>query len=531
MRPMKKSGEFVAIYEISKILTSPQSTLFRSLRESLKVLSLNLKLQKSLIFVRRGFNPTLLSYYGDVYAEDNLSFYYSLIEQILKNGFPIVVPDIHKEPYFNTVIASADSTQEPVSLFCLPIRFERECIGVLVCEKKRESALESISEITLTLSLASNLFGQKLKLSIGNLEDTSFYENYEPTTSLTKNDDSRIKINNGVIGKSKTMQAVMDLVYHVAPSRSTVLLRGESGTGKEVIARTIHYLSPRKDGPFIKVNCSALPETILESELFGHEKGAFTGALFERKGRFELAHGGTLFLDEIGDISPSVQVKLLRVLQEREFERVGGNKTIRVDVRVITATNRNLEEAVLKGEFRADLYFRINVVSIYLPPLRDRKEDIPLLAEHILNKIGKELNRKLRITPEALNLLINCHWPGNVRELENCLERAATNSRNNWIDEIDVACRRNQCSSPMLWKKDLQLIATPVVSFEESKPKEETQRSSFYNPLVADDPKEKIIQAMEKCGWVQAKAARMLNITPRQLGYALKKYGIEIKKF
>lgn len=529
---MKKNGEFVAIYEISKILTSSQPLLFQSFRESLKILNIHLKLQKSLIFIRKGQDPILLAGCGNDQADNHFSFYYFFIEQVLKNGFPIVVPDIHKEPYFSSDIShEVDGTEEPISLFCLPIRYERECIGVLVCEKKRESAFEPLSETTLTLSLATNLFGQKIKLSMDNFKPIPFPQSLELPPPPRKNGDIQLKNNGGVIGQSKQMQAVMDLVYHVAPSRSTVLLRGESGTGKEVIARTIHYLSPRKEGPFIKVNCSALPETILESELFGHEKGAFTGALFERKGRFELAHGGTLFLDEIGDISPAVQVKLLRVLQEREFERVGGNKTIRVDVRVITATNKNLEEAVLKGEFRADLYFRINVVSISLPPLRERKEDIPLLADHILSKIGKELNRKLRITPEALKLLINCHWPGNVRELENCLERAATNSRNNWIEEIDVACRRNQCSSPMLWKKELQVISTPVVSSEEAKSREETPRSSFFSPLISDDPKEKIIQAMEKCGWVQAKAARLLNITPRQLGYALKKYGIEIKKF
>ncbi|KIE58871.1 ATPase AAA [Methylacidiphilum kamchatkense Kam1] len=529
---MKKNGELVAIYEVSKILASSHFQLIKLLRESLKILSLHLKLLRTVIFIKEGQNPKLLASYGIFDPQEHISFYQSFIEQIFKNGFPVVIPDLYAELYSNEEIKPNECSENPLSLFCIPIRSERECLGVLVCERKRESALDSLSETTQVLSLAANLFGQKIKLCMGGSLSQETQEKSEASFYRYKPDSLKTRNANGVIGQSKQMQAVLDLVYHVAPSRSTVLLRGESGTGKEVIARTIHYLSPRKEGPFIKVNCSALPETLLESELFGHEKGAFTGALFERKGRFELAHGGTLFLDEIGDISPAVQVKLLRVLQEREFERVGGNKTIRVDVRVITATNKNLEDAVLKGEFRADLYFRINVVSIFLPPLRERKEDIPLLAEHILNKIGRELNRKLKITPEALNLLINCHWPGNVRELENCLERAATNSKNNWIEEVDVACRRNQCSSPILWKKDLHVISTPIVSStEETFHKEETHRPSFYSPLVSDDPKEKIIQAMEKCGWVQAKAARLLNITPRQLGYALKKYGIAIKKF
>ena len=229
-----------------------------------------------------------------------------------------------------------------------------------------------------------------------------------------------------------------------------MLLRGESGTGKEVIARSIHYLSPRKAAPFIKVNCAALSETLLESELFGHEKGSFTGATQERKGRFEMAQGGTLFLDELGEISPAFQTKLLRVLQEREFERVGGNKSIKVDVRLIAATNRNMEEDVAKGTFRADLYYRVNVVSIFLPPLRERREDIPLLIEHFLDKFSQENARRLAISPEAMEVMLKCNWPGNVRELENCVERTATMARSNVIQDVDLPCQKNKCFSQVL---------------------------------------------------------------------------------
>jgi len=320
-------------------------------------------------------------------------------------------------------------------------------------------------------------------------------------------------------------------VHMAAPSNSTVLLRGESGTGKEVIARSIHFLSSRKDKPFIKVNCAALTESLLESELFGHEKGAFTGAMQERKGRFEQANGGTLFLDEIGDTSPTFQVKLLRVLQEREFERVGGNKTIKVDVRLICATNKNLEEAVGEGEFRADLYFRINVISIFLPPLRERKEDIPLLVDNFLNKFNKENRTKVSLAPEAMNVLANCNWPGNVRELENCVQRFATMARGNVIHEVDIPCQTNHCLSSTLWKYQPKHHVIPIesTSLQVDSPSRPQEIEPVDEYQLTE--REQLVRAMEKSGWVQAKAARMLNLTPRQMGYALKKYNIEVKRF
>nr|WP_255324927.1 sigma 54-interacting transcriptional regulator [Verrucomicrobium sp. 3C] len=288
-------------------------------------------------------------------------------------------------------------------------------------------------------------------------------------------------------------------------------------------------MSPRKNGPFIKLNCAALPESLLESELFGHEKGAFTGALHERKGRFELAHGGTLFLDEIGDISPAVQVKLLRVLQEREFKRLGGSRTIHIDVRLVTATNKNLEEAVRKGEFRSDLYYRINVVSIYLPPLRDRCDDIPLLVEYFLTKMGEDLGKRLSISSRALDVLVRCQWPGNVRELQNCLERAANAAPSGMIEDRSIACQSSQCLSSLLWKRELTPVSTPVVAQPVSAAKNGLEKESLArSPSGA---REQLLEAMERCGWVQAKAARLLHLTPRQLGYALRKYEIPIKKF
>jgi phosphotransferase system HPr (HPr) family protein len=242
-----------------------------------------------------------------------------------------------------------------------------------------------------------------------------------------------------IVGRSGKLLDVLAVASKAAATTSTVLIRGESGTGKELIARAIHYASKRKDGPFIRVNCPAIPPTLLESELFGHEKGAFTGALYQKIGKFELANGGTIFLDEIGEMCKEMQAKLLRVLQEREFERVGGNQTIKVDVRIIAATNRNLEEMVKKGEFREDLYYRLNVVPIFMPSLRERKEDIPILAEHFREKLSKKLGKKvLKITLQAMRCLISYNWPGNVRELENVIERAINLTEDEEIDVDDL---------------------------------------------------------------------------------------------
>ena len=327
----------------------------------------------------------------------------------------------------------------------------------------------------------------------------------------------------------------------------------------------------RSDAPFIKVNCAALTESLLESELFGHEKGAFTGAVGERKGRFELAHGGTLFLDEIGDISPGFQAKLLRVLQEREFERVGGNKSVKVDVRLICATNRDLEKMVQRGEFRADLYYRINVVSIFLPPLRERRADIPALVAHFLDRYNKENRRTLKMTPEAMKVLTSCYWPGNVRELENCVERTATMVQGDVIRDLAFPCRQNRCltqtlhfvekadavapisglqpmpgvpiSPPPLPRPPVPAPALPEYEEEELVGAESdgvtrigpTQHlppapSRLVGSAPPEGERERLIWAMEQCGWVQAKAARLLRITPRQLGYALQKHRIEVRK-
>lgn len=314
-----------------------------------------------------------------------------------------------------------------------------------------------------------------------------------------------------IIGHSEPMLKVFDIIRQVAKWHTTVLIRGESGTGKEVVASSIHFNSACANGPFLKLNCAALPDTLLESELFGHEKGAFSGAIGLRKGRFELADNGTLFLDEIGEISASFQAKLLRVLQEGEFERVGGIRTLKVNVRIIAATNRNLEKEVAEGNFREDLYYRLNVMPINMPPLRDRIEDIPELATFLLNRISRQQgDRPLEVKESALRILMKHNWPGNVRELENRLERAAIMSTDGIIDRDVIASTGLESEIGISYP---QAISRPFDSLDDDV-----------------DERERVIAALEQCGWVQAKAARLLDMTPRQIAYRIQTLNISVKQ-
>jgi two-component system NtrC family response regulator len=318
----------------------------------------------------------------------------------------------------------------------------------------------------------------------------------------------RYTFHNIVYGSPK-MEEVMGLVARVAPSQATVLIRGESGTGKELIANAIHYASPRSKKPLVKVNCSAIPETLLESELFGHEKGAFTGAVQRRIGRFEEANGGTIFLDEIGDLSPGIQIKLLRILQEKEFQRLGSNHSLKIDVRVTTATHRNLEELIKEDRFREDLYYRLNVISIHLPPLRERREDIPLLIDYFLKKYSKENKKSVSdISKEANALLLRYPYPGNVRELENLIERAVVLCRGEVITTQDLPFHLREEKSETLWI---------------SQKKEKNLPQS-----LEEIEKDLILKALHQHQGVQTKAAESLGISERVLRYKMKKYQIRL---
>ena len=321
----------------------------------------------------------------------------------------------------------------------------------------------------------------------------------------------------GMIGKSPSMRAVYQLIEKVAPTPSSVLITGESGTGKELVARAIHNHSPRRDAPFISVNCAALSEHLLESELFGHEKGAFTDAVVMRKGRFELADTGTLFLDEVGEMPPQLQAKLLRVLQDKSFERVGGNATLQVDVRILAATNKDLKDEVDKGHFREDLYYRLNVIHIHLAPLRERVDDIPALVSHFIEKNSRSLGRPLDISPEALRLLISLPWEGNVRELENTIERAAILCNSDRIEPEDVQPDSSQLVNAHEWSTGLELnqFIPDNLSLAE----------------VLNGIEERLVRkALDDTGYVQARAAEQLGITKSLLQYKMKKYNLQRRK-
>jgi len=474
---------------------------------------------------------------------------------VLRTGVAGVVKDVVAEhgPDAAPVPLAEDAA---AALLAVPIRtcdgFPRT-IGVLAAFRvhRREQPLMRGGDLRL-LAMVASLMAQALRSPPAAAADPAVAA---PATAPAPGGLAEA----GIIGDSPEIQSVWQRIAKVAPTRATVLLRGESGTGKELFATAVHRLSTRRDKPLVKLNCAALSENLLESELFGHEKGAFTGAIERKKGRFELADGGTLFLDEIGEISPAFQVKLLRALQEGEFERVGGNRTIRVDVRLVTATNRDLEAAVVTGEFRADLYFRICVVPITLPPLRDRRSDIPPLAKAFLERFNRENDARLAFTQRALDHLAGCVFPGNIRELENCVNRVATLAAGPVIDIDDLACVGETCPSPLLRQGEAAAKTRPGLAEPApptaptppagttptagtSAPAEPAQPTPAAGPGPAaaetstvSDPsaraRQELIDAMEKSGWVQAKAARLLGLTPRQIAYALKKHGIDVVKF
>lgn len=336
--------------------------------------------------------------------------------------------------------------------------------------------------------------------------------------NLRLRDEARVRYGfASIVGKNERMLEIYHLIEKVAPTSASVLITGESGTGKELVARAIHINSPREKSPFISVNCAALPETLLESELFGHERGAFTGATAMRKGRFELADTGTLFLDEIGDIPLPLQAKLLRVLQERSFERVGGSHSIKVNVRIITATNKELKDEVDGGRFREDLYYRLNVLHIHMPPLRERSDDIPMLTHHFINKFAEMLNKpNLRISGDALRYLVNQSWEGNVRELENTIERAAILCSNDVIQVEDVHPEITSAQKEDNWSQD--------IDFEQFIP------ANLPLPEVLSGVEEQMVKrALKEANYVQARAAESLGITKSLLQYKIKKYNLQKK--
>ena len=566
--------ELSTIYEICRILGSSLD-VGRTFRAALNVLAAHLSLPRVMIAMG-GEDEVGLRIHSSVGLDQEQESRghwrhgEGVVGRVFASGMPIVVPDVAQAPEFiDRTGAFGARTDRMMAFVVVPLKTDKTVVGVLAAQREVRGGAR-LTDDQRILTMAATLLAQNVALfrAVRDEHQRLQQEATRLQKALEREPKGRFALDN-VIGESKAMRQVFAEVHQAAPSRATVLLRGESGTGKEAIARSIHFLSPRRDGPLVKVNCAALTESLLESELFGHERGAFTGAANDRKGRFEQAHGGTLFLDEIGDISPAFQAKLLRVLQEREFERVGGNKSIKVDVRLICATNRDLERMVKRGEFRADLYYRINVVSIFLPPLRERREDIPPLVAFFVDRFNKENRRKLKVSPDAMKVLESCYWPGNVRELENCIERTATMAQGDVLRSTTFPCRQDRCLTQTLHHLDkedavsaIRIPVTrrapppslpPAVDAEEAC--DEALESLSAEGETDDDvirigptenlpsaprqfgnqppegERERLVWAMEQCAWVQAKAARLLRVTPRQLGYALKKHKIEVRKF
>jgi Nif-specific regulatory protein len=425
--------------------------------------------------------------------------------QVVQSGKPIVVPRISKEPDFlNRMPRRADLARQELSFICVPISVQRITAGTLAVDLKFKPERDYESSVKF-FGIVSSMIAQAL--NVQRLVEEERRRLVDENTHLRQELRERYDFSN-IIGTSGPTRQMYEQVAQVAQTNTTVLIRGESGTGKELIAHAIHYNSLRAKKPFVKVSCAALPDTLIESELFGYEKGAFTGANARKKGRFELAEGGTIFLDEIGDINASTQVKLLRVLQEREFERLGGTESVRVNVRVIAATNKDMEKAIADGTFREDLYYRLNVFTIFVPPLRDRKADLLLLADHFLEKFSREHGKVIkRISTPAIDMLMSYHWPGNVRELENALERS--------VLVCDGQVIHGHHLPPSLQTAEGSGTVTRV-SLKDAV-------EGFERDLIQD--------ALKTTRGNRAKAARLLDTTERILNYKVRNLGIDVRRF
>jgi Nif-specific regulatory protein len=423
--------------------------------------------------------------------------------RVAESGRPVVVPRVSREPLFLNRTGVFAGKGE-LSYICVPIGLDGKTVGALGVALPYHKERNYDAE-TKFFSLAAALVAHAIRVE--RLIDSERQRLGQENQALRQELQQRYQIQN-LIGSSRPMQQVYEQVAQVAPSNTTVLIRGESGTGKELAAHAIHYSSPRAEKPFVKVSCAALPESLIESELFGYEKGAFTDARAQKKGRFELAHGGTLFLDEVGELSAATQIKLLRVLQEREFDRLGGVEPVKVNVRLIAATNKDLELAVQAGSFREDLYYRLNVFSIFVPPLRERRPDIPLLADHFVEKYaaahGKDVRR---IATTAIDMLMAYHWPGNVRELENCIERAVLVCEGGVIHGHHLP--------PTLQTAEVSGTVTRI----------------SLGAAVEAYEKDLIQDALKSARGNRARAARLLDTTERIIGYKIKKYGIDSERF
>jgi Nif-specific regulatory protein len=425
--------------------------------------------------------------------------------QVIQTGEAVAIPKISEEPRFLDRTASRRSRSgEELSFICVPVKKGNQVIGAFSVDRPYDEGFDLQEGKKLLSVVATMVARHVINLEKIRLEKERLREENKRLIGELEN---KYHITN-IVGNSNKMREVFQMISQVSKSNATVLIRGESGTGKELVANSIHYNSLRAKNPFIKVNCAALPTNLIESELFGHEKGAFTGAIKQKLGKFELAHKGTLFLDEIGSIGLDVQANLLRVLQEKEFERVGGQRTLKTDVRIVAATNKNLEKAVEEGTFRGDLYYRLNVFPIYMPPLRERKTDILLLADYFLEQYARENNKDIRrFSTPAIDMLMAYHWPGNVRELENCIERSVLLCEEGVIHSYHL---------PPTLQTGTESDTLPALSLEEA---------------VANLEREMIIDALKNTRGNGTAAAELLQTTVRKFNYKAKKLGVDYRQY
>ena len=509
---MKQSEkELNVLYKISQATSARQHNIAELLNEVLQIMETDMGVLRGTLALRKpGSDILTIEASSGLSSTEIRRGQYRLGEgvtgRVALSGKPALVADISQSPDFlNRTKARGD---QKVAFLCVPIIHHKEVIGTMSIDLPTGDDSE-LNGYFLFLQHVAQILASAVSTIREEIEERSALES--ENEMLRRQLGDRYSIAN-MVGNCNSMRAIYEQIVQVANSAATVLVRGESGTGKELVARAIHFNSPRKNNAFISINCAALPENLIESELFGHEKGAFTGAAQQRHGRFELANGGTIFLDEIGDISPAVQVRLLRVLQEKTFERVGGNETISVNVRVVAATSRNLEEGMTKNTFREDLYYRLNVFPIMLPPLRQRKSDIMLLADHFLQKYGGMYGKSMkRISTSAINMMMAYHWPGNVRELENCLERAVLTSADGVIHGFNLP--------PSLQTSD------------ETHTSLLPENGADLKNMVDAYERELLIDALKKHRGNAAAAARYLNTTQRIINYRIKNLGVEPKNY
>ncbi|MCX5805516.1 MAG: sigma 54-interacting transcriptional regulator [Proteobacteria bacterium] len=494
--------ELAALHAIAKILAQP-TDLRDELEQVLQEMSLRLGMQRGMISLfDRDKNEVWLDIAHDVNIEGMDVTYKpgeGITGEVAQTGRPIAVANLgHATHFLDRTGARRHLNRSELAFLCVPIMYDDHVVGVLSADKvarevesldKELAMLSSIAELTAKFVHIRALEeeNRRLRKIVGNTQAPSIH----------------------IVGRSKPMQEVFGLIAQVADSKTTVLITGETGTGKELIAQAIHMNSPRQRAPLMQVNCAAIPDTLIESELFGHERGAFTGALRRQRGRFEEADGGTIFLDEVGELSAAAQVKLLRVLQEKRFQPLGSSRVVNVNVRIIAATNRDLEQDIVAERFRADLFYRLNVFPIYLPPLRERGSDIILLADHFVLKHSKEMGKKVKkISTAAIEAFLSHKWPGNVRELENCIERAILLSNSDTIE-----------------------ISHLPPSLHVTETKVENKEYDKLSYVVEAQERSLIVDTLEVTGGNQAKASKILGTTKRIIQYKIKKLGIDPNLF